>query len=85
MGKVNGLLFDNDQDDRGADDSAAAGGETVSQDETLAACEISGAQQARLYLQAVTLLHMLEEKRVRNLLILEHTQAASDSLESHPP
>ena len=81
MGKVNGLLFDKDQDDRGADDSAAAGGETMSQDESEAACEISDAQQSRLYLQAVTVLHMLEEERVRSLLILEHIQAASDSLE----
>ena len=84
MGKVNDFLFANDQDDRGAEDSAAAGGETLSQGESEAACEISDAQQARLYPQAVTVLDMLEEESVRDLLILEHTQAASDSLEADP-
>ena len=84
MGKVNDLLFDDDQDDRGVEESAAAEGDKLSRGESKAACEISDAQQARLYLQAVTVLDMLEEARVRDLLILEHTQAASDSLEADP-
>ena len=84
VGKVNDLLFDEDQDDRGAEDSAAAGGETPSQGESEAACKISDSQQARFYLQAVTVLDMLEEEHVLDLLILEHTQAASDSLEVDP-
>ena len=82
--KINDFLFDDDEDDRGAEDFAAAGGETPSQGESEAACEISDARQARLYLQAVTVLDMLEEEHVLDLLILEHTQAASDSLEADP-
>ena len=35
-----------------------------------------------LVLDANLVLDMVEEERVRNLLILEHTQAASDSLEA---
>ena len=46
--KVNDLIFDDDQDDRGAEDSAAGGGETPSQGESETACEISDAQRARL-------------------------------------
>ena len=84
VGKVNDLLFDDNQDDRGAEESAAAGGDKLSQGESKAACEISDAPQARLYLQAVTVLDMLEKVRVRDLLILVHTQAASDSLEANP-
>ena len=80
VGKVNSLLFDDDQD-RGAEDSA---GETPSQDESEVACEISDAQQARLYLQAVTVFDVLEEEPIWGLLILEYTQAASDSLEADP-
>ena len=56
VGKVNDFLFNDDQDDRGAEDSSAAGGETPSQGEREAACEISDAYQARLYLQAVIVL-----------------------------
>ena len=37
-----------------------------------------------LYLPAVTVLDMLEEERARKFLILEYTQAASDSLEADP-
>ena len=81
-GKVNDLVFDNDPDDRGAEDSAVAGGKTPFQGESEVACVISDAQQARRYLQAMTVLDILEEERVRDLLILEYTQAASDSLEA---
>ena len=84
VGKINDLPFDDDQDDRGAEDSAAAGGKMPSQGESEAACEVSDAQQARLYLKAVTVLDMLEEERVRDLLILKYTQVASDSLEADP-
>ena len=73
MGRVNDLLLDDDQDDRGAEDSAAAGGETPPQGEREASCEVSDAQQARLCLQAVTVLDMLEEERVQDFLILEYT------------
>ena len=82
VGKVNDLVFDDDHDNQGAEDSAAAGGKTPFQGESEVACVISDAQQARRYLQAMTVLHILEEERVRDLLILEHTQAASDSLEA---
>ena len=84
VGKVNDLLFDDNQDDRDTEDSADAGGETPSRDESKAACEFSDAQQTRLYLQAMTVLDMVEEERLRDLLILEYTQAASDSLEADP-
>ena len=82
VGKVLDLVFDDDHDDRGAEDSAAAGGKTPFQGESEVACVIYDAQQARRYLQAMTVLGVLEEERVRDLLILEHTQAASDSLEA---
>ena len=82
LGKVKDFIFDDGQDDRGAEDSSAAGGETPSRGKSEAACEISDVQEARLYLQAVTVLSMVEEERIRDLLILEHTQASSDSLEA---
>ena len=63
LGKVNDLLFDDDQNDRGAEDSASAGGETSSQGESKAVCKISDAQKARLYQQAMTVLDKLEEER----------------------
>ena len=84
MGKVNDLLFDNDQDDWVAEDPVVAGGETLSQGESEAACEISDAQQARLYLQAMAVLDMLKEESFQDLLILEHSEAASNTLETDP-
>ncbi|MEP6150093.1 MAG: hypothetical protein ABJ201_21930, partial [Nisaea sp.] len=75
------LLFDDDKDEsRSGDDGDDADGPPQDGEEDT---KVSPAQMARLYSQAVAVLDALEEERVRDLLIVEHTRTALIALEQH--
>lgn len=75
------LLSDDDKDEGGSgDDGADADGPAEDEEEDT---KVSPAQMARLYSQAVAVLDVLEEERMRDLLIVEHTRTALIALEQH--
>lgn len=80
MGGIGELLL-NDKDEEGSgDDGANADGPAEDREEYT---KVSPAQMVRLYSQTVAVLDVMEEERVRDLLILVHAKTALSALENH--